>query len=328
MIEKIKYQANFGATRMIFFDAIDWNAVSTEILNPKDAIYIGDSYTDVTFAMNEITDSWYFMNSLYISDPMREYVFNGGSALNVFHGMCGSDIQLHSSKGSIGLRIDGTQNINVDNVYIHDIINWADLGNQEWCGQYLGPTVGNEDIDIQYGYTGTRSHGLAIDYASGTLKNIQIENIQSYHGEANGMTIYKECDITLENIQVDNIHAGTNLVDDDAIDKLDLPNLIPRACGVDIRPNTIVNIDDDIGIINGDDIIGFQTCYDDDQDSIIEEFVQIDDNIDNINKIQETSMIILIVVVITVGVIILLWNKCMIYNGKGINNTSEYTPLL
>eukprot|EP00486_Rosalina_sp_Unknown_P001205 CAMPEP_0201565262 /NCGR_PEP_ID=MMETSP0190_2-20130828/4248_1 /ASSEMBLY_ACC=CAM_ASM_000263 /TAXON_ID=37353 /ORGANISM="Rosalina sp." /LENGTH=712 /DNA_ID=CAMNT_0047982553 /DNA_START=729 /DNA_END=2869 /DNA_ORIENTATION=- len=268
VVEKIKYQANFGATRMIFFDAIDWNAVSSEILNPNDAVYLGDAYTDVTFAVNEVTDSWYFVNSLYISDPMRDYVFNDESALGVFHGMCGSDIQLHSSKGSIGLRVDGTQNINIDGVYIHDIYNWAELGNEEWCGPYSGPTVGNEDIDIQYGYTGTRSHGLVIDWAQGTLKNIQIENIESYHGEANGMTVYKECDITLENIQVDNIYAGTQLIDDD-IDSLNLPNLTPRACGVDIRPNTIVNINEDIGIINGDNIVGFETCYD--QDTIIDE---------------------------------------------------------
>ncbi len=50
----------------------------------------------------------------------------------------------------------------------------------------------------------------------GEIKNIQINNIESYNGEANGFTIYKESD---------SIHAGTQLTNDD-INNLNLPNLI------------------------------------------------------------------------------------------------------
>merc|ERR1712176_593371 len=64
------------------------------------------------------------------------------------------------------------------------------------------------------------------------------------------------------NIFVDDIHAGTQLSDDE-VSALNLPNLIPRSCGVDIRPNTVVNIDDSNGIAVGDDISGYHTCYDD-----------------------------------------------------------------
>ena len=33
------------------------------------------------------------------------------------------------------------------------------------------------------------------------------------------------------------------------------------ACGVDIRPNTVVTVKEDgVGIVNGDDIDGFETC--------------------------------------------------------------------
>ena len=215
VIEKVKWVSAFGSSRMIFFDTTDWSAVSSHMSDPDRSVYLGDAYTDVTFALNEITDSWYFMNSLYVSDAMRSYIFDGESPEDIFNaGLCGSDIQLHSSKGAIGLRIDGTQNIEIDGMYIHDIYNWADLGSEQLCGAYDGPSAAHEDIDIQYGYTGTRSHGLVIDYAKGALRNIQIESIESFHGEANGMTVYKECDIILENIQVNNIRAGTQLTDD------------------------------------------------------------------------------------------------------------------
>ena len=275
-IEKIKFSTDQGSTRLVMFDAIDWMAVSDQIEDKTKSIYIGDAYTDLTFAIGQTVDSWYFLNSLLISNEEREYVFNGDNDafqiifktpdpedIAYFDG-CGTDIQLHSSKGAIGFRIDGVEDLNIDNIYIHDIYNWADLGSN-WCGTYLGPSVGDEDIDIQYGYTGTRSHGMIMDWTSGTISNIQIENVESWFGEANGLTVYKGCDITLENIQVDNIHAGTQLNDDDIVG-MQLPNLIPRACGVDIRPNTMVDINNDNGIINGDDIIGFQTCYDDDDD--------------------------------------------------------------
>ena len=273
LVEKIKFADGDGATRLMFFDAIDWVAVSDQVDDPSQSVYIGDAYTDCIFAVDQVITSWYYLNSLYINSAEEAYVFDGDSdafATEIFGtgndkfpniGGCGTDIQLHSSKGAIGLRIDGVQGLSVDNIYVHDIYNWADLGNEEWCGEYNGPSVGGEDPEIQYGFTGTRSHGMIIDYATGSVSNIQIENIESWHGEANGLTVYKGCDITLESIQVDNIHAGTQLNDED-IDTLSLPNLVPRACGVDIRPDTLVEINDDNGIVNGDDIIGFETCYD------------------------------------------------------------------
>ncbi len=256
-IEKIQFADGNGATRLIFFDAIDWVAISDQINDMSTSNYIGDAYSDLTFAINNVTDSWYFKNSLYVTSSETSYVFEGDkdALTNIFEGSeknagvgqgCNSDIQLHSSKGSIGLRIDGVENLNIDNIYIHDIYNWADLGTS-LCGAYEGPSNGGESIDIQYGYCGTRSHGMITDFVSGEIKNIHIQNIESYNGEANGMTIYKESYITLENINVDYIYAGTQLNDEQINELSDGPNLIPRACGVDIRDNTVVVINNDIG---------------------------------------------------------------------------------
>merc|ERR1719204_1997108 len=92
---------------------------------------------------------------------------------------CGTDIQLHSSKGAIGLRVDGAQALEVDNVWVHDIRNAAQLGSETWCGAYPGPTVGNEDIDIQYGFTGSRAHGVVLDFAQGNVSNVRVHNVES-----------------------------------------------------------------------------------------------------------------------------------------------------
>lgn len=51
------------------------------------------------------------------------------------------------------MMINGAQDVIFNNIYIHDIYNWADLG-MEICGPYQGPELTTEDIDISYGYTG------------------------------------------------------------------------------------------------------------------------------------------------------------------------------
>ena len=131
----------------------------------------------------------------------------------------------------------------------------------ELCGPYPGPHLTTEDIDIQYGYTGTRAHGMLIDYTTGDYKNIQIENIESYHGEANGLTIYKESFINLQNLYINNVHAGTKLTDED-VEQLSLPNLVPRACAVDIHDDTLISYIDgeDIDNIVFNDVYGFEIC--------------------------------------------------------------------
>ena len=337
-VEKIKFSTDQGSTRLVMFDAIDWAAVTDQIEDKSTSQYIGDAYTDLTFAVGQYMESWYFLNSLLIDDSEKQFVFNGDTDAfqlvwkdpteergGFFNG-CGTDIQLHSSKGAIGLRVDGVQDFNVDNVYIHDVYNWADLGNEEWCGPYPGPSVGDEDIDIQYGYTATRSHGMIMDYVQGVVINVNIDNVESYYGEANGMTIYKGCDIEIDNIQVDNIHAGSQLTDEQ-VETLNTPNLVPRACGVDIRPDTIANVDENIGIINGENIIGFETCYD--QDSVTKSDLFVNGE----NKIEyymQSRMAVILMLSVIIGCWI-CWRGC--YNNDGYQviadgKKEEYMPLL
>jgi len=125
-----------------------------------------------------------------------------------------------------------------------------------------GPHLTTEDIEIQYGYTGTRSHGMVIDFTSGDYSNIRIENVESWHGEANGMTIYKESYVNLAQIVVRNVSAGTRL-NQQIVDGLPaLPNLVPRACPVDIHQDTVIDYLNGEAVDNiiFENVNGFENC--------------------------------------------------------------------
>jgi len=280
-IEKIKFGLNAdngqpGTTRGILFDTIDWIATTDQIEDRSKSQYIGDVYTDVQFAAARFIDSWYYRNSYWIGQEDIDYVFKGNTEetgypfLDIFPERedfwqseiirsCGTDIQLHSTKGAIGMMINGAQDSNFDNIYIHDVYNWADLG-MEVCGPYELIHITFEDMDIQYGYTGTKAHGLVIDYVTGDY-TIKIENIESFHGEANGMTIYKESFVNLGNIVVNNINAGTQLNEDD-VQQIVLPNTVPRACAVDIHDDTEISYvhGESVDDLVFDGIHGFEIC--------------------------------------------------------------------
>ena len=127
-IEKIKFQDG-SAPRFISFDAVDWPSIVDQIDDKSRSKYIGDAYSDLMFAVDSVESSWYFRNSLFVNNDERAFVFDGdtNAFLIVFpsnsSGLinCGTDIQLHSSKGAIGLRADGVQNLNVDGLYIHHV---------------------------------------------------------------------------------------------------------------------------------------------------------------------------------------------------------------
>ena len=154
-------------SRGIMFDVTDWIGVVDQYEDKITTKYIGDVYTDIQFAANKYMESWYYRNSLYIHPIEESFVFHGNTRENNYPfktifpdlntgeqiGGCGTDIQLHSSKGAIGIMVNGAQDSTFNNIYVHDVYNWADLG-LDVCGEYAGPHLTQEDIDISYGYTG------------------------------------------------------------------------------------------------------------------------------------------------------------------------------
>merc|ERR1719229_654311 len=119
-IEKIKFgleedgvaNGRPGTTRGVLFDTIDWINVVDQIDDRSKSQYIGDVYTDVQFAVARFIDSWYYRNSFYVGPSDYNFVFKGNTQSNDYWNddiirSCGTDIQLHSSKGAIGMMING-----------------------------------------------------------------------------------------------------------------------------------------------------------------------------------------------------------------------------
>ncbi len=111
-----------------------------------------------------------------------------------FNFACGSDIQSHSAKGAIGIRIDGIDNFSIENVYINNIINWGDLCSDK-CGEYEKITFegGDVDKDIQYDYTATKVYGTLTNYASGEIMNVKIETLKSFQMHATLIEVHFIC---------------------------------------------------------------------------------------------------------------------------------------
>ncbi len=139
--------------------------------------------------LNIWTDSFLELQHLHTGLLGHGIEFDGGASY--------TDIQLHSSKGA------NVYELILNNISISAIKNYANL-DADGCGDYSVPDVSNEDGDIQYGYTWTRAQWIAIDYAMNvTMNDININNIESFYGEANGIVIYKKCMYSLHILVLD-----------------------------------------------------------------------------------------------------------------------------
>lgn len=122
--------------------------------------------------------------------------------------------------------------------------------------------VSHEDPQIQYGYTGNRAQGIIASYASGTMSDITIENVESYYGSAWGMVLYKGNQFAVGNIAVHSVHAGSQMTASQA-QSLTLPNLMPLACSVEQRDGaniTSLSGNTQFEDVVGSDIIGHKLC--------------------------------------------------------------------
>ena len=239
--------------------------------------YKGDAYHDIVFATQKIAmnDEFCLLNTMYVT-PLLDWVFsNEVSILDEVTFKCGSDVQSHDSKGSMGLRIDGVQGLTLSNINIHDISNDGDLGmsNTYFCDEYETIEFLTVRQTIEPGYTGTRSHGIIASYATiDDMENINISNIKSKYGSALGISIYQGTTLTAaKNIEMERIAAGWELTQHEA-NKLALPNYTPRACGLEIgmsdnedtEPITVDFESDliDENSINAKRIFGYDVCAD------------------------------------------------------------------
>ena len=221
------------------FNAVfDANAAMSNAGDFDTSEYYGNIMTDAYVAMNKFTDNWGYlqMQNLYASalvdfatgDTKLEADFNTLS--------CNADVMTHSGKGTIGIRLDGIDNAELNNIEIYDMYDYTKLGS-ELCGEYdWGFHNGGghflQKMPMQTGFSGNMVQGISIVNSDATLSDINVHDIGSATGLTYGIALWKDCKIELSgDIVSSNIMAGFQL-DIDSFDYDSRPNKAPEACGI------------------------------------------------------------------------------------------------
>ena len=179
---------------------------------------------------------------------------------------------------------------------------------------------------------------MTIDFTTGEYRNIRIHNVESLHGEANGLTVYKESYISLEHVLVRNVSAGSKL-DGKKVDELIWPNLVPRACPVDIHQLTQISYGDEEAQaeenIVFEHVVGFEVCdqFGTENKEAWVGTVGVDD--DPVNMLYVVALVFLSTTISIVMYALVLSSKCFgrglyeeLERQKPVVYESEYTPLV
>ena len=156
----------------------------------------------------------------------------------------------------------------VNDINIHDLKNTGSLGHETICGAYEQGNA-HQDPLITAGYTGTEGYGITITQSQqGSIDNAQIDNIETYYGNCNGIALFKDSSVDFNAISVSNIIAGSQLELENLRPYQNyLPNKIPRACSVfDNNYNTQYTIG--IDGVYANNVNGYLVCNEEDNNLI------------------------------------------------------------
>eukprot|EP01084_Bolivina_argentea_P106471 190511_1 len=276
VMEKYKvYGSSTTVTMRGFFrDTFDWEAMTDDFSDLSTAKYIGNAWEDIMMAVvlnEEISAEWSFLYTTQIEDYVKQWVMTGDASEETGANLdrwldihCGTDIQVHSVKGAIGVRVDGADNLQIDGLTISDVASTTALGSMR-CGEYDAPTIAGEQVYIQPGFNGHRAHGLTTVYTNGMIQNLMIDGVSSNYGSAYGLRIFDGCDIELAGeIAVTNIAAGV-ILEANQIDMRfmiqSLTNPLPQACGVYVySDDDNLHYDADNTQVTSSNVIGYRDC--------------------------------------------------------------------
>ena len=87
---------------------------------------------------------------------------------------------------------------------------------------------------ITAGYTGTEGYGITITQSvGGRIRNVTIRDVETHHGAANGIALFKDSSVEFDGVNVDGITAGSRLNAEQLRPEMDyLPNKVPIACSI------------------------------------------------------------------------------------------------
>jgi len=149
---------------------------------------------------------------------------------DVIYGIvCNADSMYHVAKGTIGLRIDGVNDLYILDTIVSSITNNGSQGSL-YAGNYIR-SHGNQGAKL-IGYQGAKCYAVTLSAVNNvTSDNLQIFNVTSSNASAYGLTIMNESqNCTFNNTCVNGVNAS-KYVDFNPGCPL-LPNEMPGARGV------------------------------------------------------------------------------------------------
>ena len=124
----------------------------------------------------------------------------------------------HLNKGIIALRLDGIEDVKINNLSIYNLFNESPLGSHA-CGAYKGPADGGQPAQLEReGYMGTDIRGIsAID--GGVIEfsgHCSMNSFVSSFGDVIGIHLMDNAQLWIDdgvntNVSFDNFECGANI---------------------------------------------------------------------------------------------------------------------
>ena len=187
------------------FDAAGGVLHICEIMD-KYGRYKGDTLSDLQITLAKPGFTHGIMN---ISKSICKWATSGKRLIDIAPHLkfkCNGDSMFHVLKGSVGLRIDGVENFNIEHCSIDSIVNIGYLGDDVHGGSYKI----SHDLQVRPYYHGADTYGMSIAQCrNGSIGETRIRNIVSYNGQCRGLCLLETCkNIDLYSLDIKNIFTG------------------------------------------------------------------------------------------------------------------------
>ena len=157
--------------------------------------------------------------------------------LNIY-GLGGVDARGHLAKGNFGLRIDGASNVNINNVHIHNIQNYGQLGIKTEKTVYSRFPIGI-DNNSEKVYKGTCVSGMSLSNCDNiNVNKLNICKCNSSNGYVIGIGLLNNTyNCVIKDVSLNKLTAGL----DNITYKNEYPNLKPVVYNGYIDPTSYYN---------------------------------------------------------------------------------------
>ena len=207
------------------------NAVSNAQFFVAKAILAGafseSSISTVHSAINQELIDWVEATSGSQTAKLQNYIDNFGL-------YCNGDAMFHADKGVIGLKLDASQNVVVENTLISGVTNNGKLGSTLCNYNTFEKSNPNSE---QTGYQGAVTRGISVCGSVGIdLIDVIIEDVSANSGSAVGIdTMLGSYDVNIIDCSISDVHASTG---HNSIHDYTGPNAYPEAIGIRAGSNT------------------------------------------------------------------------------------------